>query len=75
MKISELTDIGGGTPLVSPDVIVGIKVIGAPLSSFTVNSHLRNLPVKLHVSSNFSLAGATTEGEISTTPELLKLDN
>ena len=69
----KLTIIGGGTPLVPPDVIVGIKVIGAPFSSLTVYSHLRNLPVKLQVSSNRSPVwhtGATTEGEISTTPEL-----
>ena len=50
----ELTIIGGGTPLVPPDVIVGIKVIGAPLSSLTINLDLRNLPVKLQVSFNCS---------------------
>ena len=61
------------TPLVPPDVIVGITVIGAPFSSLTVYSHLRILPIKLQVSSNWSPiwhTGATTEGEISTTPEL-----
>ena len=74
MKVVELTVIGRDTPLVPPDVTVGVKVIGAPLSRLTVNSHLRNLPVKLQVSSSCSPVwhtGATTEGEISTTPELI----
>ena len=62
------------TPLIVPPAVVGIKAIGAPFSSLTVYSHLRNLSVKLQVSSNCSPVwhtGATTEGEISTTPELI----
>ena len=71
VNVVELTITGGGTPLEPPDESIGIKVIGAPFSSLTVNSHLRNLPVTLHVSSSWSptwQTGATPEGEISTTP-------
>ena len=68
VNVVELTIKGGGTPLGPPAVTIGVKGICAP---FTLNSHLRNLPVTLHVSSSWSpgwQTGATPGGEISTNP-------
>ena len=68
VNLVELTITGGGTPLDPPAVTIGVKGIWAPV---TLNSHLRNIPVTLHVSSSWSptwQTGATPEGEISTNP-------
>ena len=51
MKVVELTVSGEATP---SGVTSGMKVCDTPLSVTTVNSHLLNSPVILHVSSNGS---------------------
>ena len=52
VKVVELTLSGGGTPLGPSGMITGIKGLADPSLRITVNFHLRNIPVTLHVSSS-----------------------